>query len=139
MLTRNAKILCMTKTDLLVSKYCIYVILTTDVVTFTCNMQVARCSALWQSNPVAARKFYQYVHLHTTVSATGILSIIDSYCISFSRKRDRLVVSALVSKSSILGSSTGLGHCVVFLCKTFNCVLHLATGMTTIDLLGTSL
>jgi len=35
------------------------------------DVQVTRCSALWQSNPVAARKFYQYVHLHTTVSATG--------------------------------------------------------------------
>ncbi|PFX30456.1 Condensin-2 complex subunit G2 [Stylophora pistillata] len=33
--------------------------------------QAIRCSALWQSNPLAARKFYQYVHLHTTVSATG--------------------------------------------------------------------
>ncbi|KAL9966949.1 hypothetical protein ACROYT_G025098 [Oculina patagonica] len=35
------------------------------------DVQVTRCSALWQSNPVAARKFYQYVHLHTTVSTTG--------------------------------------------------------------------
>ncbi|XP_027038917.1 condensin-2 complex subunit G2-like [Pocillopora damicornis] len=35
------------------------------------DVQATRCSALWQSNPLAARKFYQYVHLHTTISATG--------------------------------------------------------------------
>lgn len=119
--------------------YCIYVILITDVIIFTCNMQVTRCSALWQSNPVAARKFYQYVHLHTTVSATGILSLIDFHCTSFGRECGDLMVSALVSRSSILGSSIGLGHSVLFLGKTFNCALHLATGMTTINLLGTSL
>jgi len=33
--------------------------------------QVSRCLALWKSNPVASRKFYQYVHLHSTLSATG--------------------------------------------------------------------
>lgn len=62
--------------------YCISVILITNVIRV--NMQVTRCSALWQSNPVAARRFYQYVHLHTTVSATGICTKSDTFHIGIS-------------------------------------------------------
>ena len=58
------------------SYICLSLILITSVITFI--MQVTRCSALWQSNPIAARRFYQYVHLHTTVSATGISNMSDS-------------------------------------------------------------
>ncbi|XP_073235471.1 condensin-2 complex subunit G2-like [Porites lutea] len=51
------------------------------------DTQVTRCSALWQSNPVAARKFYQYVHLHSTVSATGKFMVCLCHClVKFAQK-----------------------------------------------------
>ena len=83
-------------------------------------MQATRCSALWQSNPVAARRFYQYVHLHTTVSATGISNMNDSYCSSFGGRRDGLMVSALHSRSSSLCLRPGRKHSVVFFSMTLN-------------------
>lgn len=45
------------------------------------DVQISRCSALWKSNPVAARKFYQYVHLHSTVSATGKFMLCLCQCL----------------------------------------------------------
>jgi len=51
------------------------------------DVQVTRCSALWKSNPIAARKFYQYVHLHSTVSATGKFVVFLCHClVKFAQK-----------------------------------------------------
>ncbi|XP_029192981.2 condensin-2 complex subunit G2-like [Acropora millepora] len=51
------------------------------------DIQVSRCLALWKSNPVASRKFYQYVHLHSTLSATGkFMLFLCQYLVKFAKR-----------------------------------------------------
>ena len=48
----------------------------------------------------------------------SVLVPLNSIVIFFCGRRSGLMVSALVSRASSLGSSPGWGHCVVFLGKT---------------------
>ncbi|XP_048579547.1 condensin-2 complex subunit G2 isoform X2 [Nematostella vectensis] len=45
------------------------------------DVQVTRCSALWEANPMAARRFYQYAHLHAPIAATGKFILLLGRCL----------------------------------------------------------